>query len=287
MRVALFGHGHMGRLHARHLASRADMVVVDPPQGLEPRLGKLDAAVIAVPTPLHAEIALPLLRAGVPCLVEKPLAATRQEGEALAAFPHLMVGHVERFNPAFRAVQGLDARFVQAERVSRWAGRGTDVDVVLDLMIHDLDLFLALVREPVREVRASGAAVATGGLDLAHARVETVSGRVGTFVASRLSRQPARRLRVFGPAEYWSLELREKRAARVRWAEGELVEEAVAVPERDALADELDAFLDGVRGAAPFPVTGADALRALDLALDIRAAATATPGGAPVWSAGG
>lgn len=274
MRVALFGHGHMGRLHARHLASRADLVVVDPPLGLEPGVGHIDAAVIAVPTPEHARVALPLLRAGIPCLVEKPLAATREDALALAAFPHLAVGHVERFNPAFGALAGVDARFVQAERVSRWAGRGTDVDVVLDLMIHDLDLYCALVDEPVVDVRANGAAVATGGLDLAHARVETVSGRVGTFTASRLARGATRRLRVFGPDAYWSVDLREKVAARVRWVDGDVVEEPVALPVRDALADQLDAFLAAARGEGPFAVTGAEGLRALELAWRIREAAT-------------
>ncbi|MES2641838.1 MAG: Gfo/Idh/MocA family oxidoreductase [Myxococcota bacterium] len=269
LRVALFGHGHMGRLHARHLAGN-DIVLVDPALGLRGDIAGIDAAVIATPTATHAAVALPLLARGIPCLVEKPLAATLDEARALAAFPHLMVGHVERFNPAYGALAGVDARFVVAERVGRFTPRGTDVDVILDLMIHDLDLFLHLTGEDVVEVRANGVAVATQGYDLAQARVETTSGRVGTFTASRLARQPARKLRVFATGEYWSVDLRERQVARVAYEAGELVQAQVVLPEQDALGAEIAAFLAAVRGEAPYVVTGADALRALELAWRIR-----------------
>ncbi|MDP2313720.1 MAG: Gfo/Idh/MocA family oxidoreductase [Pseudomonadota bacterium] len=269
MRVALYGHGHMGRLHARHLAGH-DVVVVDPALGLHGAVGDLDAAIIATPTSTHAAVALPLLERGVPCLVEKPLAATLEDARALGAFPHLMVGHIERFNPAYGVLAGVDARFVLAERVGRFTPRGTDVDVILDLMIHDLDLFLHLTGEDIAEVRANGVAVATGGYDLAQARVETPSGRVGTFTASRLARQPARKLRVFAEGEYWSVDLRERQAARVRFLDGELREERVDVPEQDALGAEIAAFLAAARGDARYPVTGTDGVRALELAWRIR-----------------
>lgn len=270
MRVALFGHGHMGRLHARHLAGH-DVVVVDPAQGLGGELHGIDAAIVATPTATHAEVALPLLDRGVPCLVEKPLAGTLADARRLAAYPHLSVGHIERYNPTLTTLGGVKPRFVQAERVGRWTPRGTDVDVILDLMIHDLDLFLWIVGEPVIEVRANGTAIATSGLDLAQARVETASGVVGTFTASRLAREPSRRWRVFAPGAYWSLDLRERRAARVGWNDG-LVEEALAVPARDPLGDEIGAFLAAVRGEAPYRVTGAEALAALELAEAVRAA---------------
>ncbi len=271
MRLALYGYGHMGRLHARHLADH-DVVVIDPVLGLDGEPRGIDAAILATPTGTHAAIALPLLERGVPCLVEKPMAATLEEARALAAFPHVMVGHVERFNPAYRALAGVDARFVVAERVGRFTPRGTDVDVILDLMIHDLDLFLHLTGEAVVEVRANGVAVATGSYDLAQARVETTSGRVGTFTASRLARQPARKLRVFAEGGYWSVDLRERQVARVGFRGGELQEERIELPERDALGDELAAFLAAARGEAAYPVTGADGLRALELAWRIRAA---------------
>lgn len=275
LRVVLYGHGHMGGLHARHLQEALgthDVVLVDPALGLHGDIAGVDAAVIATPTATHAAVAIPLLERGIPCLVEKPLAATLAEARALAAFPHLMVGHIERFNPAYGTLAGVDARFVVAERVGRFTPRGTDVDVILDLMIHDLDLFLHLTGEHVVEVRANGVAVATDGYDLAQARVETASGRVGTFTTSRLARQPSRKLRVFATGEYWSVDLRERQVARVGYQAGQLVEAQVPVSEQDALGAELAAFLAAVRGEAAYPVTGADGLRALELAWRIREA---------------
>ncbi len=273
LNVALFGNGHMGRHHARHLAGEA-LVVVDPEQGLTPSLAELDCAVIAVPTSLHAEVAVPLLEAGIPCLVEKPLAATLEDARRLAAYPLLSVGHIERYNPAFRVMLPVDARFVQAERLAPFAGRSPDADVVLDLMVHDLDLFLALLPPEdrvVTEVRANGLAVRTGRVDIAHARVETAGGRVGVFTASRVSRAGARHFRVMAPGVYWSLNLGIRKAHRVRWGEEQLGEEPVEVPPGDALADELAAFLAAVRSGGPFPVPGADGLAALELALTIQA----------------
>ncbi len=279
LRVALFGHGHMGRLHAQKVLGMGAggsreivLFIVDPAQGLSAVPADIDAAIIASPTSTHAAVALPLLARGIPCLIEKPLAATLEEARALAEHTHVMVGHVERFNPAYGVLAGVDARFVQAERVGRFTARGTDVDVILDLMIHDLDLFLHLTGEDVTEVRANGVAVATGRYDLAQARVETASGRVGTFTASRLARQPARKLRVFGAGEYWSIDLRERQAARVGWGAGDLEEQRVVVPEQDALAAEIGAFFAAVRGDAPYAVTGRDGLRALELAGRIQAA---------------
>lgn len=270
MRVALYGLGHMGRHHARHLAGH-EVVVIDPPLGHCPSLDGVEAAVVAVPTALHAEVALPLLARGLPVLVEKPLAATLAEAEALAAWPNLVVGHVERFNPVLDGLRGTDLRFVQGERLAAWgAGRGTDVDVLLDLMVHDLDLFLHLCGGEVSEVRANGIAVATGRLDLAQARLETADGRVGTFTASRVSRQAARRWRAFAPGRYWSLDLGARAGIELTW-DGEALREApVSVPAEDALRRELDAFFAFARGEARAAVSGADGLRAVALALRIR-----------------
>lgn len=277
MRIALYGHGAMGRHHARHLAAH-DLIILDPAMGpahdpstIDTSL--IDAAVIAVPTVSHAKVALPLLERGVPCLIEKPIAATIEEARLLASLPDVMVGHIERFNPTFQLIAGQQARFVQAERLTPFLARSTDVDVVLDLMIHDLDLFLCLAPDdPVVDIRANGVAIKTGRLDIVHARIETASGRVGTFTASRVSRQPVRRFRVMTPGEYWSLDLKDRRAHLVRWGEAALEEEPVPVPEGDALAAELTAFLAAVRGELPYPITGADGLRALELAMAVRAA---------------
>lgn len=273
MRVVLYGLGRMGAHHARHLAGH-DLVVIDPARGLTPDPGVPDAVVVATPTPTHAEVALPWLRRGVPCLVEKPLADDRATALALAAHPGLMVGHVERFNPAFRLLQGVDARFVQAERLAAWAGgavRGADVDVILDLMIHDLDLFLALASDdPVVDVRANGTALATDRVDIAHARVELASGRTGTFTASRVSRAPSRRFRVFAPGEYWSLDLGQKQAVRVAGGAGGLAEVPVEVPAADALGAEIAAFLAFARGEGANAVPGEAGAAAVDLAIRVR-----------------
>ena len=271
MRIALFGLGSMGRHHARHLAAH-DLVRVDPPKGELGDISGIEAAVIAAPTTEHARIALPLLERGIPCLIEKPLAATLADARALAPFPHLMVGHIERYNPAFSLVRGVDARFVQAERLGPWLDRSTDVDVVLDLMIHDLDLFLALSPEAIREVRANGVSIKTGRIDIAHARVETVSGRVGTFVASRVSRVASRKLRVVSNGEYWSLDLKDHKAHRVRWGADDLSEEPLPVPPGDALGLELAAFIAAVRGEGPYSPGGAEGLRVMELAMRVNEA---------------
>jgi len=278
LRVALYGHGHMGRHHARHLAAnpRVDLVVIDPALAMTGDDHDIDAAVIATPTTTHRAVSEPLLERGIPCLVEKPLAGGREDAAALATYPHVMVGHIERYNPAFAPVRTLDARFVQAERLAAWsvgAGRSGDVDVIADLMIHDLDLFLSLAPgDEVVDVRANGIAVTTGRIDIAQARVELASGRVGTFTASRVSRAGARRFRVFAPGEYWSLDLGGKQAARATYGEAGLVEAVVPVDPADALADQLRAFLAFAAGEAPNPIPGTDGLRAVDLALRIREA---------------
>ncbi len=274
MKIRLYGHGRMGRHHARHLSDLGCSVQIeDPALGLRAE-GSFDAAVIAAPTSLHAAIALPLLRAGIPCLVEKPLAASLAEAEEMARFP-LMVGHIERFNPAFRLLPpGI--RFLQAERLAPWTGRSGDVDVILDLMIHDIDLFLSLdPSDPPESVEADGLAVTSGQIDIAQARIRTVGGRVGTLTASRVSRTPARQLRAFLPGEYWSIDLKDRRAHRVRWG-ASLTDEPIPVSGQDALRAELEAFIGGVHSGI-FPITGHDGLAALRLADRITARILSQP----------
>ncbi len=268
MRVALYGLGRMGAHHLRHLGELGhEVLVVDAARGHQGDPAGVDAVVVATPTESHVAVATPWLERGVPVLVEKPLAGSLAAGRTLAAFGHCAVGHVERFNPAFLALGPVDARFVQAERLAPWAERGLDVDVVLDLMIHDLDLFWSLTRSPVREVRADGLAVRSGLFDIVHARVETEAGHVGVFTASRISRRPSRTLRVFSPGGYASLDLRARTGVRL---DDTLAEHALEVPPKDALRAELSAFIDAVGGGAPFPVPASDALPALAMAEAIR-----------------
>jgi len=262
----------MGRLHASRLSARDDVSidVIDPDQGLA-AAGPWDFAVVATPTTTHLDVAVPLLERGVACLVEKPLAADVAEARALAAWPRLSVGHIERFNPAMAVVAHVRPRFVEAERLAPFPARGTDTDVVRDLMIHDLDLALLLLPGEVTDLRAIGAGVLTGRPDIANARLEIATApgtepAVVQLTASRVSRDPVRTLRLVEDGLYWSIDLHARTVLRVRWGEGELAAEPVEVPPGDALGREHETFLAAVRGEAPFPVPGRVALRALELA---------------------
>lgn len=267
----------MGSLHAARLAERHDvrLTVVDPALG-HPYLSAdtpLDFAIIATPADTHAAVALPLLARGVPCLVEKPLAPDLSEARALAAWPTLSVGHIERFNPALAVLGEARPRFIAAERLAPFSGRGVDVDVIADLMVHDLDLARRFLPGPLRDVRAIGVGVLTGQTDIVNARLELGSG-VATLSASRVSREASRHLRLVEDGLYWSIDLRARTVQRVRWGEGVLSAEAVAVPPGDALSRQHDAFLAAVRGQAPYLVPGAEALEVLELAERVRAAMT-------------
>lgn len=272
MRVHLYGHGHMGRHHARHLRDLGvSLSIIDPLLNSPPPGDLPDAAVIAVPTALHRAVAEPLLQAGIPCLIEKPLAASPEEAAALARYPRLMVGHIERYNPVI-ALLPPGVRYLQSERLAPPSPRALDVDVILDLMIHDIDLFLSMKPEdPVVDLRADGLVVHSGKADIVQARIQTAAGRVATLTASRVSRQPVRRLRAFTSDSYWSLDLLQRRAHCVRWAEG-LEEQPQEPPSWDALRRELEVFLDAVRSGAPFPIDGLAGQRAVEVAAAIKAA---------------
>ena len=275
----LLGHGHMGQLHRTRLEDRPDirLTVVDPAQGLEaPAQLRPDFAVIATPTSAHVELAGPLLEAGIPCLVEKPLASTAREARLIAHHPHLFVGHSERFNPALEPVAHVQPRYLEAERLAPFRARSTDIDVVADLMIHDLDLAVQFLGSKTQDIRAVGVGVVSGCTDITRARVEFSQG-VASLCASRVSREAVRRLRLFEDGIYWSVDLLAGRITRVRWGEQELSGEPVAVPRGDALQREHHAFLAMVRGEAASEVSGADALKVLELAEAIRQAQDSPP----------
>jgi predicted dehydrogenase len=273
----------MGTLHAQKLQARTDVCLVgaiDPegvPPGVHPleRLPlDLDFAVVAVPTASHLSVALPLAQAGLPLLIEKPLAATVEEAEQLAAFDAITVNHIERWNPTLAVLpKDFRPRYLRAERLSTWGQRGTDVDVVLDLMSHDLDLVLQLFGSEVTEVRAIGVPVRTRGVDIAEVWLETANGGVATLTASRVSRKPVRQLRVVGADGYYSLDLRQRRAARVRFQDGELDAEPVVVPEIDALESMHADFLSAVRGDRAYPASAAQALQVVVLSQRVSAQA--------------
>jgi len=303
-RVAVVGVGHMGRFHVRKLrelararaAELVGLVDLDPERAAEvagkvgapvlPDLAAVghgaDAAVVAVPTVAHYAVVRELLLAGLDVLVEKPLAATSEEGEALLELARsrgriLQVGHLERFNSAVRALRDrIEApRFVEAHRMGPFPERATDIDVVRDLMIHDLDLIQEILGEEPSEIEAIGVAVLTHEVDIANARLRFPSGCIANLTASRVSPSPMRKIRFFQPTGYFSLDLLAQSAtilSRSRRPGGGRPEIAVSeldlCPE-DALRLELESFLRSVRDRTEPAVSGEQALRALRTALRV------------------
>ena len=313
--VGVIGVGALGQHHARHLAGLREVRLVgihdiDPIRAqqvaaelgtlvfpeMEALLARVEAVTVAVPTPVHAEVGLQALELGVPVLMEKPLAATVAEADLLIAAAargglQLQVGHIERYNRALRAAEAyLDGpRYIESQRLAPFQPRGTDVAVVLDLMIHDLDLVLHLTGGgAATEVRASGLSLLSSHLDLANARVEFANGAVALATASRVSRERVRRLRVFQPNGYLSLDLAsgagEFMRVRGDWRPGtgnaltDVVERIVLeAPEADALQLELRSFVHAVRGGRDVVVSGEEGRAALALALRVAAAVRTSP----------
>ena len=297
LRAAVVGVGYLGQFHAEKLAAApgVDLVaVVDADAAraksiaakhgckalVDPRelAGGVDLVSIAVPTEHHHAAALPFLEAGVHVLVEKPIATTLAQADQLIAAAKksralLAVGHLQRFNPAFCALAAaLDKPlFIDCERLSGFKQRGIDVDVVLDLMIHDLDLVLALAKSEIAQISACGFRVLTDSIDIANVRIEFADGCVANLSASRVSQQPVRKLRVFQHDRYASADLQagKLRIARRDAKQGGIVEDASAYDDRDELRAEIANFVDAVRGGRPPLVAGEDGRRALALALEV------------------
>jgi predicted dehydrogenase len=258
---------------------------------LEPLLDAVDAVSVVVPTRAHHAVARAALDRGKHVFVEKPIAVTLEEADDLvraarAAGVVLQTGHVERFNRAVRAAWPAVAepRFIESDRLAPFTPRGADVAVVLDLMIHDIDLVSTLVGQAVTDVAAMGVPVLTPTLDIANARLTFANGAAANITASRVSRDRLRKLRIFQPSGYLSLDLaagtaefyrlrRELDLSAMATAPQELeryVERVVLdAPEGEPLGLELDAFLDAVEGRAPVSVSGEDGRAALAVALEI------------------
>jgi predicted dehydrogenase len=312
--VGVIGVGALGQHHARHLAdldhvrlvgvydvdnARAAKIASSLGtaafRDLDQLLGQIEAVTVAVPTPAHAEVGLRALERGVPVLMEKPLASTLTEADHLISAARrqrvqLQVGHIERYNRALRAAETyLDGpRYIESLRLAPFQPRGTDVAVVLDLMIHDLDLVLHLTGSVATEVRASGLPVLSPHLDIANARVEFANGAVALATASRVARDRVRRLRLFQPNGYFSLDLAtgggEFMRLRDGWQPGtgrelaDVVERIVLeAPEADALALELQSFVHAVRGEREVVVRGEEGRAALELALRVADAVRTPP----------
>ncbi|HEV2670025.1 MAG TPA: Gfo/Idh/MocA family oxidoreductase [Gemmatimonadales bacterium] len=290
--VELVGIFDINPTRAAQVATELD-IVAHP--SLEALLERVEAVSVAVPTPAHVDVGLPVLERGLHAMIEKPLADTLAGAEQLVHTARerglcLQVGHVERFNRAVRAAAPYleEPRFLQTERLAPFQPRGTDVAVILDLMIHDLDLILELVRSEVGEVRATGVPILTPHVDIANARVEFANGAVAVITASRVSRERTRKLRIFQPTGYFSLDLAQGNGHFYRLKSGwqglgatrveEIVEHVrLEAPEAEPLQLELESFLRAVRGEGEVVVTGAAGLQALALAYRVADAIETSP----------
>lgn len=296
--IAVIGAGAFGRHHLRVLAQSplAELVAVvdaDPERakaaaaefgcaalGSPAELpGRVAAAIIAAPTSVHAEIGLPLLESGIDLLVEKPIAPTAAAARSLteAATRHgriLQVGHLERFNPAVTALHGILTvpLFFEIHRLSLFSPRSLDIDVVLDLMIHDLDIVLSLVGHPPSEVRAAGIRILSEKVDIANVRLAFPNGCIANLTASRVSTERVRKLRLFQPSQYVSLDYEKQAAVSFKVAPDKQIScESLCVEKAEPLRLEVEDFLDCVQTRRRPRVAGEDGLRALETALDILA----------------
>jgi predicted dehydrogenase len=302
IRAAVVGVGYLGRFHAQKYAQLPGcelIAVVDgraevrdavaaevKTRGLSDYrelLGQVDAVSVVTPTPAHFEIADAFLAAGAHVLVEKPITETPQQARALIATAAkgkriLQVGHLERFNSAILAAEPhlSTPRFIECQRLAPFKERGTDVNVVLDLMIHDIDLVQSLTGSEIVSIDAVGTPVFSGEIDIANARIRFANGCVANTTASRVSLKTERKLRIFEDAAYISLDLQQKILTLIRRKEGTplagqlpvSIEEA-NLEQGDALKSEIEAFLECIRNDRKPIVSGEDGLRALETAIRI------------------
>lgn len=304
IRTAVVGVGYLGSYHAEKYAALPDSTFIavadiDRNQAIaiarrfgvtaltdyHELLGKVDAVSVVVPTVLHFEVADFFLRHGVHVLVDKPMTTTVEQAEQLIRTAKrngcvLQVGHLERFNAAIVALKGLlnQPLFIESHRLAPFKPRGTDVNVVLDLMIHDIDIILSIVNAPIRHIMPIGVPVLTHDEDIANARLEFANGCVANVTASRVSTRVERKMRIFQPDAYISVDLQEKRVAihRKDWhgQAGEMPNIVVSRQQysnTDALYAELQAFLQAIQDGTPPMVTGEDGKQALEIALEISA----------------
>lgn len=312
VRTAVVGVGALGRHHVRWLsrlpgstlvglfdidrhkadqyATEYNVVAFDR---LDDLAGTVDAVSVVVPTTAHFEVGSFLIEHGIHCLIEKPITPNLDEAAELHRLAEerevkVTVGQIERFNPAVLALSGIDMRpsFIEAHRLAPFDPRGTDVAVVLDLMIHDIDLVLHLIKSDLADIQASAVAVVSDQADIANARLTFANGAVANLTASRISLHAMRKMRIFQKSGYYSLDLAKKEADLYRLAsEGEQVEgfrvplgksgqdlfyQKVADSGRDMLGMELESFLTAVIEDRPVSVTLAEATRALEVALNIQ-----------------
>jgi predicted dehydrogenase len=303
LRAAVIGVGYLGRFHAQKYRDHAGIELVgvvdaSPERAAEVAaevgcaafsghrelFGRVDLVSIAVPTQFHFAVARDCLANGIHVLLEKPITQTVAEADELIQLAAerslvLQVGHLERFNPAVLALQGEidNPLFIESHRLAPFKPRGTDVNVVLDLMIHDIDILLSLVRHPITSVNSVGLPVLSGEVDIANARLQFANGCVANVTASRVSRETMRKVRIFQQDAYITIDYQHRSIAIYRRQPGasqipglpDIVMEERSFAQSDALRDEIAAFVAAVaNGTAPV-VSGEDGKRALEVAMQI------------------
>ena len=300
IKVAVIGVGYLGEHHARIYSSMNDVVlvgVVDANQARADEIaakystkayydykelpGDVQAVSIAVPTVLHHSVSLDCIKHNIDVLIEKPVTTTVDEADSLIKEARersvlLQVGHIERFNSAYKNLLNYVGRpgFIETHRLGPYVGRGIDVDVILDLMIHDIDIILSIVKSDVVDVRASGVPVLTNNIDLANARLEFSNGCVANLTASRVSRERVRKIRIFQANTYITVDYAQQSMGIYR----RIIEnnipkitgEDTKLEKEEPLLSELASFINAVRNRSTPAVTGEDGREALKIAINIR-----------------
>jgi predicted dehydrogenase len=295
VKAAVIGVGHIGREHARiySLLDNVDFVgVCDIDEAVARRVAQqhrvrafsnpaelldlVDCVSVATPTSSHYEVALPFLQRGRSVLIEKPITNSVETAQALVEAAHksgaiLQVGHIERFNPVLRSLQPLltHPRFIEAHRLSPYPGRSTDIGVVLDLMIHDLDVILSLVQSPIVSIDAVGVPVLSVGEDIANARIRFENGCVANITTSRISPDKLRKIRIFQEDTYISLDYQNQAGEIYRKVESRITREKVPVNKEEPLRLELASFVECVCNKDKPVVSGEQGSAALEVAMQI------------------
>jgi predicted dehydrogenase len=295
VRVGIIGVGYLGIQHARiisYLEEAELKAVADIDfkkaleignrhgvkyfQNYEDMMDEIDAGIVSTPTSEHFHISMNLLKNGKHVLVEKPITETIEQAEQLVDLAKkngliLQVGHLERFNPAVEAVENMisEPKFIEVQRLGSFSARSLDVDVVLDLMIHDLDIILALIKDEVGVIRSSGIHVLSEKIDIANARLEFKSGCVATLTASRVHQGKVRKLRIFEPTSYYSIDYIDQEVKVFPLSGRQTDIRTLKIKKEEPLKKELENFLRCQVEGRPGKVSGEEGLRALRLAYDV------------------
>jgi predicted dehydrogenase len=295
VKVGIIGVGYLGTQHARILSylEEAELIgvadidfkkamVIGNRHGVkyydnyESMLDEVDAGIVATPTSEHYAISMKLLKEGKSVLVEKPITETVEQAEKLVSTADkngliLQIGHLERFNPAVEALEDLisEPKFIEVQRLGSFSARSLDIDVVLDLMIHDLDIIMALIKDEVKVIRSSGIHVLSDKIDIANARLEFTSGCIATLTASRVHQGKVRKLRIFEPTSYYSIDYIDQEV-KVFPLNGRQTDiKTLKIKKEEPLKKELQNFFRCIIDGKKRKVTGKEGLRALKLAYSV------------------